>query len=119
MAESEPAQSSLFSWRREVAVTPTHAALWTVIVAATVLDSYLTLFGLGAGLEEGNALVSTAIAAFGPAGLWGIKLAAMAWLVAGWTLLSNRDAAVFLALFAAVTVLVAASNAVLVLGVVG
>ena len=56
------------------------------------------------------------MAAFGPAGLWLVKFAAMCWLVAGWALLSDRNAAVFLGLFAAVTLTVTAHNAVLVLG---
>jgi len=51
------------------------------------------------------------------AGLWLVKFGAMCWLVAGWALLSDRNASIFLGLFAAVTTVVAADNAVLVVGV--
>jgi hypothetical protein len=97
-------------------MTRTHAVLWAVILAATAADICLTLAGTGAGLREGNALVRAMLGAFGPAGLWLVKFAAMAWLVAGWALLSDRDAAVFLGLFAAVTVAVTVHNAVLLSG---
>jgi len=70
-------------------MTRTHAAL-------TAADVVLTIVGL--------------------AGLWAVKFAAMCWLVAGWALLSDRNASVFLGLFAAVTSLVVVHNAVTILG---
>jgi hypothetical protein len=95
-------------------LTRTHAALWAVILAATAMDIVLTMTGLGLGLQEGNVLVRRAIAAFGPAGLFVVKAAAMAWLVGGWLFLSERNATIFLALFAVVTVTVSGYNAVLI-----
>jgi hypothetical protein len=74
------------------------------------------MVGTAAGLEEGNALIRLSMAAFGPAGLWLVKFAAMCWLVAGWALLSDRNAAIFLGLFAAVTLAVMVHNAALVFG---
>lgn len=97
-------------------MTRTHAVLWALILASTVADVLLTLSGLAAGYREENVVVAALISAFGVAGLWLVKFAAMLWLVGGWTLLSDRHAAVFLALFAAVTVAVAGYNAVLLFG---
>jgi len=107
---------SLFTVRRERRMTRAHAALWTVILVATVADVLLTMVGTANGLQEGNALVRAMMGAFGPAGLWLVKFGAMAWLVAGWSLLSDRNASVFLGLFAAVTVAVTVHNTLLVLG---
>jgi uncharacterized membrane protein len=101
---------------RERRLTRAHAVLWAVIVAATAADILLTMTGLALGYREGNAVVRHMIGAFGPAGLFAVKFAAMCWLVAGWALLSDRDAAVFLGLFAVVTVGVTVHNAVLLLG---
>jgi len=97
-------------------MTRTHAALWALILATTVADVLLTMVGLDRGLREGNVVLRAMLAEFGLAGLWLVKFAAMVWLVAGWALLSDRDAAVFLALFATVTGAVVVSNAVLVFG---
>ena len=91
-------------------MTRTHAVLWSVILIATVADVLLTTTGLANGLREGNAVVATSLSSFGLAGLLVVKFAAMLWLVAGWTLLSDRNAAMFLALFAAVTVGVVGYN---------
>jgi hypothetical protein len=54
------------------------------------------------------------LSAFGPAGLWLVNFAAMCWLVTGWALLSDRNATVFLGLFAAVTTAVSVHNALVV-----
>jgi hypothetical protein len=107
----------LFTPRRERRMTRAHAVLWGIILAATVADVLLTMVGLAGGFREGNALVRYMVSTFGPAGLWIVKFAAMCWLVAGWSLLSDRNATVFLALFAVVTLLVVVNNAVVVLGV--
>ncbi|WP_276272679.1 DUF5658 family protein [Haloarcula litorea] len=107
---------ALFTLRRERRLTRTHAALWTVIVAATVADVLLTMRGLALGYREGNAVVGALLSTFGLAGLWLVKFAAMVWLVVGWAVLSDRDAAVFLALFALVTLVVVAHNAVVLFG---
>lgn len=107
-------ESSGFTVPMERDMTETHAVLWTVIVVATVGDVLLTLAGTGLGLQEGNVVVRTMMGAFGPAGLWVVKFLAMCWLVAGWSLLSDRDASIFLALFAIVTVSVTGYNAVLI-----
>ena len=107
-------EGSGFSLPRQRRMTETHAVLWTVVVVATVGDVLLTMAGTGLGLREGNAVVRMMVAAFGPAGLWVVKFLAMCWLVAGWTLLSDRDASIFLALFAVVTVSVTGYNAVLI-----
>ncbi|WP_431357794.1 DUF5658 family protein [Haloarcula marina] len=106
----------MFTLRRERRITRTHAVLWTLILTSTVADVLLTMVGLSLGYREGNAVVAALLGEFGAAGLWLVKFAAMLWLVAGWTVLSDRDAAVFLALFAAVTVGVVAYNAVLLFG---
>ena len=106
-------EGSEFSLPRQRRMTETHAVLWTVVVA-TVGDVLLTMAGMGLGLREGNAVVRLMMGAFGPAGLWVVKFLAMCWLVAGWTLLSDRDASIFLALFAVVTVSVTGYNAVLI-----
>lgn len=94
-------------------MTRAHAALWTLILATTAADIVLTLAGTQSGLQEGNAVVGAMLSAFGPAGLWLVKFGAMVWLVGGWAVLSDRNAAVFLALFAAVTTAVTVYNAVL------
>jgi len=73
--------------------------------------------GVSSGLGEGNPVVGILMGAFGPAGLWVVKFLAMVWLVAGWAYLSDRNASIFLALFAIVTILVTAHNALLILEV--
>jgi hypothetical protein len=115
-SEGERDDPPLFNPRRERRMTRTHAVMWTVILTATVLDIILTIAGLQLGLREGNVVVRTMIDSFGLSGLFGVKLAAMAWLVAGWSLLSDRNAAVFLGLFAAVTVTVVVHNAITLFG---
>lgn len=119
--EADPEQGDragdpLLTPRLEREMTRSHAALWTVILAATSADIVLTMVGLAGGLREGNVLVRAAIAELGVPGLWLVKFGAMVWLVAGWALLSDRNATVFLALFAVVTVGVVVHNAVVVLG---
>lgn len=99
-------------------MTQTHAVLWTTIVIATVIDILLTLTGVASGFGEGNPVVRTLMAAFGPFGLWIVKFLAMVWLVCGWALLSDRDASIFLALFAIVTIVVTAHNTMLFLSVI-
>lgn len=110
---------SITSWLEKIPVeremTDTHAVLWTAILIATVVDIILTLVGVGTGLGEGNPVVRALMGAFGVAGLYIVKFLAMVWLVAGWTLLSDRNASIFLALFAIVTILVTAHNSVLIL----
>ncbi|MFC6974021.1 DUF5658 family protein [Halomicroarcula sp. GCM10025709] len=110
-------EESLFTFRRERRLTRSHAVLWAVILAATVADVLLTMTGLARGFEEGNVVVATLLAEFGLAGLWLVKFGAMVWLVGGWALLSDRNATVFLALFATVTLAVVVYNTALLLGV--
>ncbi|WP_367176022.1 hypothetical protein [Haloarcula rubripromontorii] len=104
---------------REHHLSPTHAVLWTVVLVATVGDVLLTMTGLTVGLQEGNVVVSAMLAEFGLAGLWLVKFGAMLWLVVGWRLLSERNATVFLALFAVVTLAVVAYNSVTILQYLG
>ena len=111
---SETDRERVTLWR-EHDLSHTHAVLWTVILVATVGDILLTMTGLTVGLQEGNVVVSTMLAEFGLAGLWLVKFGAMLWLVAGWRLLSEHNATVFLALFAVVTLAVVAYNAVTIL----
>lgn len=113
---TDEADDALLTLRRERRMTRTHAVLWALILVTTVADILLTMTGLAAGLREGNAVLAAMLAEFGLAGLWLVKFAAMTWLVAGWALLDDRNAAVFLALFATVTSVVVVSNAVLLLG---
>jgi hypothetical protein len=113
MAGSE---EPLFTLRRNREMTTTHAVLWAVILSTTVADILLTMIGLRLGLQEGNVVVHTMLSQFGLAGLWVVKFLAMCWLVAGWALLSDRNAAIFLGLFGLVTLLVVVYNATLVLG---
>jgi len=108
--------NALLTLRRRRRMTRTHAALWVAILCTTTADIVLTMVGLRVGLREGNVVVATMLAEFGLVGLWLVKFGAMVWLVGGWTLLDDRDAAVFLGLFAAVTAVVVASNAVLLFG---
>jgi len=98
-------------------MTETHAVLWTVVVVATVADVVMTLTGLSNGLQEGNPVVRTMVGTFGVAGLWGVKFLAMCWLVAGWALLSDWKATVFLGIFAVVTLAVVLNNAAVLLAV--
>jgi len=105
--EREP----LFTPRRERRMTRMHAAMWTLILVTTVGDIVLTMVGLASGVPEGNPVIRTMVTEFGLAGLWTVKFAAMCWLVAGWTLLSDRNASIFLGLFACVTTLVVVYNA--------
>jgi len=104
---------ALLTLRRERRMTRVHFLLWCLILATTVADILQTMIGLEAGLREGNVVLATMLAEFGLAGLWLVKFAAMAWLVAGWALLDDRNAAVFLALFGAVTGAVVVSNSLL------
>lgn len=97
-------------------MTKTHAVLWTVVLVATVLDVLTTMAGLARGLEEGNPVVAAAVDALGLPGLWLVKFAAMVWLVGGWALLSDRNAAVFLGLFAVVTIATVVANVLTLLG---
>jgi hypothetical protein len=106
-------QESLFALRRQRRMTRTHAVLWGMILTATTADIVLTMAGTASGLQEGNAVVGAMMGAFGPVGLWVVKFAALVWLVGGWAVLSDRNAAIFLALFASVTTVVAVYNAVL------
>jgi hypothetical protein len=91
-----------------------HALLWGVILVTTVADILLTIIGLEAGYREGNVMIAAVLSEFGLAGLWLIKFAAMLWLVCGWLLLNDWNAAVFLGLFAVVTSAVVVSNAIVV-----
>ncbi|GAA5474477.1 hypothetical protein Hhis01_01895 [Haloarcula hispanica] len=113
-ANPETDESAVTLWW-EHHLSHTHAVLWTVILVATVGDILLTMTGFTVGLQEGNVVVSTMLAEFGLAGLWLVKFGAMLWLVAGWRLLSEHNATVFLALFAVVTLAVVAYNAVTIL----
>jgi hypothetical protein len=115
--DAETDGQRLLTPRRRRRMTRTHAVLWAVILLTTAADIVLTLVGLAAGLPEGNPVVRSLVSSFGPAGLFAVKFAAMCWLVAGWALLSDWKASVFLGLFAAVTSLVVLTNAVVVLGV--
>jgi len=110
------ADDALLTLRRSRQMTRIHAVLWATILATTVADILLTMVGLAAGLREGNVVVATLLAEFGLVGLWLVKFTAMLWLVAGWLLLDDRTASVFLGLFAAVTGAVVVSNAVLLFG---
>jgi|GEM_PF-669484 hypothetical protein len=112
-AESD---DTLLTLRRERRMTRNHALLWAFILVTTVADILMTMVGLAAGLREGNVVLAAMLAEFGLAGLWLVKFAAMVWLVAGWALLDDRTAAVFLALFATVTSAVVLSNALLLFG---
>ncbi|KAA9409237.1 hypothetical protein EGO51_05325 [Haloarcula hispanica] len=113
-ANPETDESAVTLWW-EHHLSHTHAVLWTVILVATVGDILLTMTGLTVGLQEGNVVVSRMLAEFGLAGFWLVKFGAMLWLVAGWRLLSEYNATVFLALFAVVTLAVVAYNAVTIL----
>lgn len=110
------AGDGLLTLRRKRRLTRTHAVLWATILATTVADILLTMAGLDAGFSEGNVVVAAMLDQFGLAGLFLVKFAAMAWLVGGWALLDDRNAAVFLALFAAVTTGVVGYNALLLFG---
>jgi len=116
VVSTSESDGALFTLRRKRRMTRTHAVLWAVILLSTAADIVLTMAGLAAGLREGNVVVATLLAEFGLAGLWGLKFAAMLWLVGGWLLLDDRNAAVFLGLFATVTCGVVVSNAVLLFG---
>jgi hypothetical protein len=121
MASDGEKQESLLTLRRQRRMTRVHGALWALILSSTVADILLTLVGTAGGLQEANAAVGVMMDAFGPAGLWFVKFLAMVWLVGGWAFLSDRNAAIFLALFATVTVLVTVYNALLLVntGVIG
>lgn len=107
---------ALLTLRRERQMTSTHAVLWTIIVTATVLDILTTMIGLSRGLQEGNVVVETMLNTLGLPGLWLVKFLAMVWLVGGWALLSDRNAAIFLGLFATVTVATVVVNVLTLLG---
>lgn len=116
---ADDGDETLFTLRRERRMTRAHAALWVLILGATSADVVLTMVGLSSGFQEGNLVVAASLSAFGLAGLWLVKFGAMVWLVAGWALLSDRNATVFLALFAVVTVGVVCYNALLLTGTLG
>lgn len=115
-SETDDSTAPLFTPRRKRRMTRAHAVLWTLILASTMADIVLTMAGLELGLQEGNVLVHVMVSQLGIAGLRLVKFLAMCWLVAGWALLSDRNATIFLGLFATVTSAVVVNNAVLVLG---
>ncbi|MDS0222665.1 DUF5658 family protein [Haloarcula sp. S1AR25-5A] len=114
MPGTEGDKDGVARWR-EHNLSPTHAVLWTVILVATIGDILLTMTGLTVGLQEGNVVVSAMLAEYGLAGFWLVKFGAMLWLVLGWRLLSERNATVFLTLFAVVTLAVVVYNSVTIL----
>ena len=115
VVSTSESDDTLLTLRRERRMTRSHAVLWAIILLTTVADILLTMVGLARGLREGNVVVAALLSEFGLAGLWLVKFGAMVWLVAGWTLLDDRDAAIFLALFATVTAAVVVSNTLLLL----
>lgn len=115
VVSTSESDDALLTLRRKRRMTRTHAVLWTLILVTTVADILLTMVGLARGLREGNVVVAAMLAELGLAGLWLVKFGAMVWLVAGWLLLDDRNAAVFLALFAIVTAAVVVSNTLLLL----
>jgi len=112
----DSAGDGLLTLRRERRLTRRHAVLWAIILTTTAADILLTMAGLATGFSEGNVVVAAMLEQFGLTGLFLVKFGAMVWLVGGWALLDDRNAAVFLALFAAVTSGVVGYNAVLLFG---
>lgn len=98
-------------------MTETDAVLWAVVIVATVADVVTTISGLSLGLGEGNVVVREMIATLGLAGFWLVKFCALVVLATGWTLLPERTATTFLAVFALVTMAVVLGNAVTLLTV--
>lgn len=102
---------------RDAGMSENDVVLWTVVLVATGGDVLLTLAGLAAGLQEGNVVVRTALAALGLPGFWLVKFLALCWLVVGWTLLPDRQGSAFLAIFALVTLAVVLNNALTILAI--
>lgn len=68
-------------------------ALWTVAVAALVLDVVLTTYGLRIGLVEMNPLAARVIAESGVVGMVALKAAALTVGIVGRSLIPRRYAA--------------------------
>jgi uncharacterized membrane protein len=93
-------------------LSESHAVLWAVVILASVFDIVTTMVGVERGFAEGNAVARAFIETYGTPGIGLLKFAALVVVVVLWTLLDDERATVVLAVFAAVSVLVVALNAV-------
>ena len=67
------------------------SVLWTVAIAAMLLDVGLTDYGLAMGLSEVNPLGRAALTAFGSAGLLLAKLPVLALALVSWRVLPDAE----------------------------
>jgi uncharacterized membrane protein len=88
-----------------------HAVLWTVVILASLFDVVTTMVGLGVGLAEGNAVARAFIDTYGAPGIGLLKFSALVLVVTLWALFDDHRATVVLAVFAVVSLVVVALNA--------
>lgn len=86
--------------------------LWALLLVATAADVVTTLYGLSAGMAEGNPFVATTLATTGVAGFFVLKAAILAFGYACWRLLPRSQALAVPLGLALPTALAAGSNAV-------
>ena len=99
-------------WRVERQLSESHAVLWTVVILASVFDIVTTIVGIGHGLQEGNAVARAFIETYGTPGIGLLKFSALVLVVVLWAVLPDRYATLVLSVFAWITLLVVALNAV-------
>ncbi|MFC7018153.1 MULTISPECIES: DUF5658 family protein [Haloarcula] len=108
-----PEESDLtWVWTVHRELSESHAVLWTVVILASVFDIVTTIVGLGLGLQEANAVARAFIATYGTPGIGLLKFSALVVVVLLWAALPDRYATVVLSVFAWVSLLVVAVNAV-------
>lgn len=101
----------VLSLHREL--SESHAVLWSVVILASVFDIVTTIVGLEQGLHEGNGVARAFIDTYGTPGIGLLKFSALVLVVLLWASLPDRYATIVLAVFAWVSLLVVAVNAVM------
>jgi hypothetical protein len=86
--------------------------LWALLLVATAADVVTTLYGISAGMAEGNPFVATTLATTGVAGFFVLTAAVLAFGYACWQLLPRSQALAVPTGLALPTALAAGSNAV-------
>ena len=105
------AVESKWAWMVERHLSLSHAVLWSVVILASMFDIVTTIVGLGLGLREGNAVARAFIATYGTPGIGLLKFSALVVVVLLWAILPDRYATIVLSVFAWVSLLVVAANA--------
>lgn len=98
-------------WDIERRLSASHAVLWAVVLVSSVFDIVTTIVGVGRGIPEGNAVARAFIETYGTPGIGLLKFSALVVLVVLWATLPDRKATAVLTVFAVVSLVVVALNA--------